>query len=161
MSRRTQNSIDIFYKTLQMFDIPPQDIIDVVKATLVKDTAVTPAIVMRALRKCNHEYQYTTFIYNHLLGLPHIIPIPDHVKLELVERFKSVLIAFDKVNISNVKNGKPITSFFNFNFVLSKLIREVSEVPDKTQIVTQLAFNCDEKMKALENKWNRVMLERV
>ena len=155
-SRRLQQ----FYESLKMFDIPniAPDILDLIEVNIVKP--VTPKAIVHVLRKLGlfQLFDHIYFIQNHLLGLqhPHDVEFPDNVKVELVEKFKSVAMAFD---VYNIKNGH-ITSFFNRTFILTKLVEEMCEFPEKSPKLLQLdryKIKSVEKRKMYEDKWNCVM----
>ena len=165
--------VDYFCHSLKMFDIPiiAQDILDLIKVNTVKP--VTTKTIIHVLRKLGlfQLFDHVFFIQNHLLGLHHDVGFPDNVKVELVEKFKSVAMAFD---VYNEKIGH-MTSFFNRTFILTKLVegmpdmqdmqymqdmQDMQEFPEKSQILLQLdrfKIKSVEKKKMYEDKWNCVM----
>ena len=162
-SRRLEH----FHDSLKMFDIPiiAPDILDLIKVNIVKP--VTQKTIIHVLRKLGlfQLFDHVFFIQNHLLGLHHDVGFPDNVKVELVDKFKSVAMAFD---VYNVKIGH-MTSFFNRTFILTKLVegmhdmqdmQDMQEFPEKSQILLQLdrfKIKSVEKKKMYEDKWNCVM----
>ena len=136
----------------QIPELPPY-LIETIHSLLTNNQPTVAMIknIFKSL-KLQKYYEYIPFIYNHLAGIKQVT-IPDEIKQEIMQRFSSIheahRLAF---------NGK--RSFFNYNFVLTKILQEMRPFQDDVQIIAFVDMNqikSIEKLKCIEADWSHIV----
>ncbi len=134
----------------------PLDVMIQIESTVAQPpTFEAVKTAMRRLR-LNRYFEYMRPISNHLMGLPPDISVPDEIKNELFRRFQRTSVAY--------REALPTRSFFNFTFVLTKLLNDMRPFRDDARLLAQLSRDQTKnfaKREMMEELWYEMDTFRI